>query len=375
MTYRLLGSIIFFLFWFVYIFKDRFKVKLLKTAIVLTLFAILFMKSEYNRYELTTTFYQPCWSPDGKQIAFFMVRDDTRYRPGMLGYIPTHIWQKSYLCTMDYDGRNFKQIKQTEQATDEISWSGSREIVYTQLVMQDINTVLQSKILATSTDGNETGILFETAKIPTKESIKGTERILDPWLSKDKRYLGFVLNYREPKKTNEEDIRLGRYYDNYELIVKDLRTQQTKIDILQRDVKSLRYREFYGAYNMSKVAYYNNDILEICDLGNNEIIKIDMLKFKQDGYLPSFSTWDLSGTYLLGMKDKFDIEKRELIRQNNNWYLNTGVVAPNGEMKADAGALGSNDSTIFIYRENSKDRPITYSLYKKCSYLFNIFGK
>jgi hypothetical protein len=269
-----------------------------------------------------------------------------RYAPSMFSFSsPDDIWKRNYLCTMDYDGKNFRQIKQAEQATDEISWSGSGEIVYTQDIRLNVDIILQRKIVYTSADGKETGTLYETAKIPTNDVAKGNERILDPWWSKDKRYLGFVLNYRE-SRPEEEKAKYGYFYDNYRLVVKDLKTQQNKLDILQNDVKYGEYTEFYGSFTGNKIAYMENQQLVIVNLDSNknqQIIIKNVDSNKDERIYPR--------DIITALPIEYDL---------NSMYSNK-VISPDRSMDTD---------NVFRYYNKKYGTERV-----KRSYLFNIFSK
>lgn len=291
----------------------------------------------YTRYELQTRFFKPCWSSDGNQIAFFMEKALYRYYPSMFSFSsPDDIWKKYYLCTMDYDGKNFKQIKQTEQATDEISWSGSGNIVYTQDIRLNVDVILQRKIIYTSVDGKETGMLYETAKIPTNDVVKGNERILDPWLSKDKRYLGFVLNYREPRP-EEEKAKYGYYYENYRMVVKDFNTQQNVFDFLQKDVKYSDYNEYFGSYGINSLLLKQND--ELIEY-NLETRKSRVTNIKWSGFYTAVPS---SYSCIIGSRS----------------------YSPDHKMYAEAGGVWSADNKVVS----------NFYIKPKRSYLFNIFPK
>ncbi len=324
---------------------------ILQSVAIIVLGGYLVIMTLLFRYELQTKFFKPCWSPDGKHIAFFMQNSLIQYKLGIPFSLwsPDPLWHKYYLCTMNYDGKNFRQIKQNEQATDEISWSGSGNIVYIQHFMQDVDNVLQSKIMYTSPDGKKTGTLYETAKIPTKSPIKENEIILDPWLSMDKRYLGFVLNYRE-SRPEEEKAKHGYYYDNYRLLVKDLKTQQNKVDILQRDVKYGEYNKFYGSFMENKIAYKENQQLIIVNLDSNKnqqmIIKT-LSSNKDERIYPR------------------DIIAVLPIEYNLNSVYSDTVISPERKMIARAGGVWTIDNKVV---SNIYIKP-------KRSYLFNIFSK
>lgn len=314
------------------------------------LFCLVLFAELGTRYELQHQFFKPCWSPDGKQIAFFMNKGVYNYRWNMIGgWSPDTIWEKHYLCTMDYDGKNFKQIKQTEQATNEISWSSSGEIVYTQDIRLNVDIILQRKIIYTSVDGKETGMLYETAKIPTNDVVKGNERILDPWLSQDGRYLGFVLYYREPRP-KEDEAKYGYYYDNYRLLTKDLKTQQNMLDILQKDVKYGEYTKFYGSFIGNKIAYKENQQLIIVNLDskkNQQMIIKNLDSNKDERIYPR------------------DIIAVLPIEYNLNSIYSDNAISPDRQMYARAGGVWTVDNKVVS----------DFSIKPKRSYLFNIFRR
>lgn len=106
----------------------------------------------FTRYQLQTQFYQPKWSPDGKQIVFFMEKALYRYGPSMFSFSsPDDIWKKYYICIMDYDGGNFKVVKKTD-SYGSVYWSGSGNIVFTQ--RSNVNNKPEAKMYKMRPEGN-----------------------------------------------------------------------------------------------------------------------------------------------------------------------------------------------------------------------------
>jgi len=211
---------------------------------------------------------------------------------------------------MDYDGKNFKQIKQTEQATDEISWSGSGEIVYTQHFIHNIDTVLQRKIMYTSSDGKETGTLYETAKIPTKTPIKENGIILDPWLSKDKKYIGYILNYRIPYIAKDG---IERQKDRYRLVIKDLQVNKEKIIIDQKYEKYVGYGKLYGAYDINLIVYE--------EPGENQWTIYDLDKGKKETVIVKLEDIKLPATFdMRAISPDRSMETDDVFRYYNKKY-------------------------------------------------------
>ena len=131
-TFRLLGATLMFFGWIAYIFGSDFRTLIWKTVLGGAALCLLFMASEFTAYELETTFSQPCWSPDGKHIAFFMVKDLHRNHPPVFSAnTAAVVWKKYYLCTMDYDGKPLKIIKETKNK-GRVLWPNNNAIVYSE---------------------------------------------------------------------------------------------------------------------------------------------------------------------------------------------------------------------------------------------------
>jgi hypothetical protein len=263
--------------------KDsRFQSKLMRFLGFLILFGLVLYAELCARFELQTTFYKSCWSPNSKQIAFFMEKGLYNYRWGMIGgWSPDPIWTKYYLCTMDYDGNNFKQIKEIEKATNDISWSGSGDIVY----------ILHEK----SYEYRTKGIYSISPDATNQQEIYGKdnlERMFDPWLSRDKQYLGFLF------------MKVGNIYGIKVIDLKNNKEQYRLID----DSKTLtEYRKsYYGAFYNNEIAYYLNKKVGIYNLNSKKQITVEVNK-ADDKYvaMPNFDYGPISPDLRMTSDDVF----------------------------------------------------------------------
>lgn len=280
----------------------------------------------FTRYELQTKFYQPCWSPNGKQIAFFMEKALYQYTPSMFSFSsPDDIWKKYYICTMDNDGNNFKVVKKTD-GYGAISWSGSGNIVFTQ--RSKVNNKPEAKMYKMRPEGNR---LEEIWRWDDQSEWHGVG-----WLSPNEDY--FMLY----KSTGTTQV-----YAIY-----DREKKQIKRTLSYSDVNL----DWFGSYKKNEIAVIVRQI-------DDKITERVLVKYDID--TDKIEYQDIIGrSYLEDLKklDGFEYGFASL------------SYSPDRSMSADAGSLGSNDSTIFIYKRNNNSMPVAFTIYRESSYLFNIFG-
>lgn len=231
-TFRIAGLIVLIVTWGFYISNDMLSIKVLKTFPMLILLFIFHWVAMFHEYRLETNFRQPCWSPDGKQIAFFMNKSLLRYHPGFAGLASELIWSRNYLCTMDYDGGNFKVVKEIGKNNGTTSWSGTGAILFQQ--NEGDNKKALFKI---NPENGEQEKLFEH---------DNKMYVWPAWLSPDGRYL--IANYNlseNVQHTLEQGILIVNPKQKEKL---NKIVYSTKFDI----------SEIYGSYNEDVFAYYES---------------------------------------------------------------------------------------------------------------------
>lgn len=322
--FQFISFIIMLIGWIIIIRDYPLGKKIGHTSWAITFFIIFIIISSFRIFELRTDFSQPCWSPDGKQIAFFMTKSLFRVQPGVpfSAWTSIDLWKKYYLCTMDYDGKNFKQVKQTEQATDEISWSGSGEIVFPISTIMDLHGFGVDGIYTLDVQSNN---IREALSLK-----KGHELVYDPWLSKDKKFLGYIFYYRLPYVA-KDGIEYSK--DKYRLVIKDIQTNKDKLVLDQKYDKYSGYAKFYGAYDKNLIIYEEQ--------GENKWTIYDLDKEKKEP-----------------VTGKLEDIKLQTI-------LDMRTISPNRKMYAGAGGVWTVDNKIVL----------DFYIKPKRSYLINIFWK
>lgn len=275
-----------------------------------------------HQYELVTDFGNPYWSPDGKQIAFIMERRLTKYHPGLFAEVPSNKWDKYYLCIMDNNGTNYKIIKETNNQVGEprqyleyynVIWPSTQTIIYNQLMQDNFHSSkFQGKSYKIHPDGSGLEKLWQWDENSEYRNVR--------WLTQAEDYI--VL-----EKYDDKGQRFAIYNTKKKKIKKEI----------------LFPGQLYGSYK--------NNTIAITTEYNITILDLDTLKIQS-----------------------FDWKEKETEAKLLSGY-DLGAISPDRSMRADTGSLGSNDSTIFIYKDNKKSAPMTFSIYNKRSYLFNIFLK
>lgn len=222
-TFRIVGLIVFSIGWVFYIIDDHPAIKIVKTVFALVFLFILHWVAMFLEYRLETEFFQPCWSPDGKQIAFFMNKRLSQYQPGFGSSVAdTIFWSRNYLCTMDYDGKNFKTVKETK-GIGRIMWPAQNVIVFSEekhggaVIDGKVKNTIEGITYKINPDGTGFEKLWQWNEKSRYQDVV--------WLTPDTKYLvtakptetGWIYSIydRKKNKIKKELPYKGRFYGSY----------------------------------------------------------------------------------------------------------------------------------------------------------------
>lgn len=212
----------------------------------------------FTRYQLKTDFDYFCWSPNGKQIAFFMEKALYRYGPSMFSFSsPDDIWKKYYLCTMDNNGEIFKIVKETD-SRGIIIWPSDEMIVYNQKIMIDKLHYTKFKGICNKIKPDGTG-LEELWHWDEKSECQEVH-----WVTPSEKYLVLYNGMISSKKGNGFTISI------YDMVKKEM--------IKELSIPIYKDPGLHGSYKDNKIAMNYDRHLAIIDLDTLATKEIDWIE-------------------------------------------------------------------------------------------------
>ena len=315
--------------------KERVKILIAQIIAFSMISFVIFIIGMWLHYEMKVEFYKPCWSSDSKKIAFCISKRIYKSSPTLFSSNNAEkVSEDNSLCIINADGSGFREIKKINKPTNEITWSGSGDIVF----------CLDNKITTINPDtSNDKELLIDKSTY-----------VICPWLSFDKKYLGYISNTIMKNGTEKGECNL---------VIKDIKADKILVQEDLYDTKYNNRRVFYGSYNKDIIAYSMNSDMIVKSLDTGEENQFELGVSSHTNYYG----WDGSGDYLNG--DIYSINiKSNIIITNWDYTSHNQAVAPNREMGIESGVLG-----ISIYNKND-DLQLKITPFSGKSYLFNIFA-